>query len=560
MADGKDYTVVFDGTTKEFTATDGAVKAVTVDTTTIPFGQETAIKASSKDANGVVLASFSMTTDKPSNYEFTIETANGYTSGDKLYLVNKGDTAKAKIVVHSGKYDANGVETDNITTEATITAVDPEAVSVNNFKVRIGDAGKSYKTVADNTKVAVGETKTAYFEILNSKNEEIKNYNEYTVETSNKDVMLLGADKLGSKNEVTVTPVSTGTAYIVIKDSKKNVVATVSVSIVASKTATSLVLSKAVATLSNAASVDDNKATVDVTVKDQYGSDMSKVIPEVKCVSVSKDATAKETAERNATPALGKVDFSAVGLLKGTYTYTVSATVGDKTFTKTVVITVQAPEGNVSYNLALSANTVDAVVDNTSDDNMKDKIITIKVAELKGGVTNSYVTPDEISITKDGKEVSTAASFDVVKFEDGVATKAPTGTYVVTAKYTYRPEGASKDTTVKLTRSFTVTDSQKVVTVARVSDTYNVGDDVSTIASEAFTYTYDGTVYTNNSKVRDDNKDAKAVELQGTPKYVLSDHSYFVQKVTVKIPVTKGEKTVYFTVPVDVNKTVSLEK
>ena len=48
------------------------------------------------------------------------------------YLVKKGDTAKAKITVHSGKYDANGVETGNITAEATITAVDPEVVTVNS--------------------------------------------------------------------------------------------------------------------------------------------------------------------------------------------------------------------------------------------------------------------------------------------------------------------------------------------------------------------------------------------------------------------------------------------
>ena len=87
MTDGKTYTVALDGVTKEFTATNGVVNTVSIDTVTIPYGVETEIEASAKDVNGVVLESFKYS-QAPTGYDFTIETTNGYTSGTKLYLVS----------------------------------------------------------------------------------------------------------------------------------------------------------------------------------------------------------------------------------------------------------------------------------------------------------------------------------------------------------------------------------------------------------------------------------------------------------------------------------------
>jgi len=152
MTDGKDYTVVLDGVTKEFTATNNTVAAVSVDPVTIPYGVETEIKMIAKDANGVELVSSPFGT-AVNGYDFTIETSSGYTSGSKLYLAQKGDTATAKVVYHTGKYDENGKEVGNIESGAiTITAVDPEAVTVSNFSVRIGDDNKKYADLKDDTK------------------------------------------------------------------------------------------------------------------------------------------------------------------------------------------------------------------------------------------------------------------------------------------------------------------------------------------------------------------------------------------------------------------------
>ena len=390
MTDGKDYTVAIDGTTKEFTATNNTVASVSVNPTTIPYATETEISMVAKDANGVVLTDAKYGTTVP-GYTFTITTSNGYTSGHALYLAKKGDTATANIVYHSGKYDENGKETGNIESgDIVITAGDQEVVTVNNFNVRVGDAGKSYDAIADNTKIAAGETKTAYFKILNSKAKEIANtdYQNYTVESSNKDVMLVNGALSATSKYVTITPVATGTAYLVVKTTKDNtVVATVAITIVDARKASSLVLDKTSATLSNTTNVSDS-AKVAVTLKDQYGNDMSKKTATVKCVNVSTGADAVDTVNKNiaskyfdATTA-GEVTFNGTGVTAGTYTYTVSVKADNNTtFTKTVVITVQKPEGTVSYNLVLSANTVDAVVDNTKDENIANKAVTIKVAE-----------------------------------------------------------------------------------------------------------------------------------------------------------------------------------
>ena len=547
MTDAKTYTVALDGVTKEFTATNGVVSTVSIDTVTIPYGVETEIEASAKDANGVVLESFKYS-QAPTGYDFTIETTNGYTSGTKLYLVKKDDTAKAKIVAHSGKYDANGVETGNITAEATITAVDPEVVTVNKFQVRVNKAAdKTFDTVADNTKVAVGDSATAYFKIMNSKDKEIADadYSNYTVETSNKDVMIISA--LSSK-KLTITPVATGTAYLVIKDAKANVVATVAINIVAKREAASLVLDQAAF---DASTKVDNAKVVKVSLKDQYGDDMDAVAEAnitVECVAASGTGATKETAP-TATKAEGKVTFDATAstVKAGVYTYTIK--VGK--LTKTVVVTAKTPDDKAtsSYSLVLDNTTMDAVVKSDKD---TDKKITIKVAELKGGVVNSYVDKDfTITVTdKDNKDVSAYAdgTLQVTKKNSGVVDKLAAGTYTVTAKKTI--DGGKE---LKLTRSIVITDSQATVTAERIADETTSTEAIA-IAATNFKYVYDGKVYTAGDLT------GKAGIIEATaaetvPGSVAKGNVFF-KNATVKVPVADA---LYISVKVDLNKTITVK-
>ena len=546
MTDAKTYTVTLAGVTKEFTATDGVVNTVSVDTVSIPYGVETDIEASAKDVNGVVLESFKYS-QAPTGYDFTIETANGYTSGTKLYLVKKGDTAKAKITVHSGKYDANGVETGNITTEATITAVDPEVVTVNKFQVRVNkDSNKTFDTVADNTKVAVGDSATAYFKIMNSKDKEIADadYNKYTVETSNKDVMITGA--LAAK-KLTITPVATGTAYLVIKDDKGNVVSTVAINIVAKREAASLVLDQAAFEAST--KVDDNKA-VKVSLKDQYGDDMDTVAAAditVECVAASGTNTTKATAPVT-TKTAGKVTFDATAetVKAGVYTYTIK--VGK--LTKTVVVTAKTPDANAasSYNLVLDNTTMDAVVKSDKD---TDKKITIKVAELKGGVVNDYVNDFTINVTdKDNKAVTEYANgvLQVTKNNSGVVAKLAAGTYTVTAT-----KALANNKELKLTRSIVITDSQAAVTAERIADE-TTSTDATAIAATNFKYVYDGKVYTAG-ELTGKAGTITVTETDTVPGTVAKGNVFF-KTATVKVPVADG---LYISVKVNLNKTITVK-
>ena len=125
LKDGKEYAITLDGTTKNITVTDGKVASVSVTPTEIPYGVETLISVAAKDVNGVVVAQTDADGNVPTGYDLTITTKTGYVNGNKLYLTNKGDTAVAKVVKHSFKYDTTGKEIETIESgDVTITAVD----------------------------------------------------------------------------------------------------------------------------------------------------------------------------------------------------------------------------------------------------------------------------------------------------------------------------------------------------------------------------------------------------------------------------------------------------
>ena len=56
MKDAKEYSVVYDGVTVKFTATDGTPSKVGVDTVQIAAGTRTKVQATLTDVNGVVLS------------------------------------------------------------------------------------------------------------------------------------------------------------------------------------------------------------------------------------------------------------------------------------------------------------------------------------------------------------------------------------------------------------------------------------------------------------------------------------------------------------------------
>ena len=455
MKDGKEYTVTLDGTTVNFVATDNKVASINVNNLTIPAKTETEIKLVAKDANGVILKELSYGTPDV-NYDFSLTTANGYVNGSKLYLNKVGDTATAEITYKTNKYTADGKPDGNIgPNKVTITAADQATVS--SFKVRIGENNKKYSTLKDNDKIAVDETKAtwAYFEIKDTNGKEISNYNDYTVESSDKGTLMIAGNTMGSNHQVQLIPAKEGTAYIFIKKDDK-IVASVPVTVVAARKVVTMSADKTSVILSNAANA--NAETVAFTTKDQYGNDFDYTSGNNGNISVScEGAPDGVTKSRVALPTQtgrpgSKTTYKFVGsgyTTKGTYTFKFTFVKDDKEVCAQIVtVNVQKPGvagDSISYNLNIN-NSVgaaqteeDAVV---NADNMTARYFDISVSELLKGVEakklSSTSALDDLTATESaaGKVASTVqgiyytvknAKGEVV-YNDVPRTTAKTGT------------------------------------------------------------------------------------------------------------------------------------
>ena len=566
LKDAANYDVTLDGVTKSFKASDGKVADIALNTATVPYATETEIKLVSKDANGVVIAEVAYGTTNAS-YDFAIDAkGNGYTNGSKLYLNKVGDTAEATITYKSGKYDQNGKAEGNIgPNKVTITAVEQSAIS--NFAVRIDDAGKaSFDKAKDTNKIAVGETKTAYFCIKNADNKEITDYSAYTVESSDKTVLMIAAASISSKS-VQVTAVKTGTAYILFKDKEGKIVNSVAVEVVAEKAVATIELDRYSVVVSNDAILNQKK-TVNVKLKDQYGNDWSGSYDTTATFLSASNGKTKDDVSNLVVATGKKVTVSGESIPAGTYVYKIAYNKdGKEVVAKTLTISVQAPSGTVSsYRLDLSETSVDVKVDN---DNKDTKTITAELMGLAGGVDKAVEADVSYTVKKadgtviyGGTNTTTGAAFSIdgtnygqkvapaktltIKLVDVTNNKATknlaAGTYYVTAE---KVIGSKK---VSITSSFTVTDTQ-VKASASVKENLVSGNDVKTALGNALSVSYGDAVYCNRADKPDGAETLTIVKAEGqlnngtkiTEASSVSVGQYFtVTKLVVNVTVATG--------------------
>ena len=583
LKDAATYDVTLDGITKTFVASDGKVASIGLDNVTIPAATETEVKLVSKDANGVIVKEVSYPSSD-ATYDFTIDTkGNGYTSGSKLYLNKVGDTAEATITYKTGKYDQNGKPEGNIgPNKVTITAVD-QAV-VNSFDARIDDNTKaSFDKAKDTKKIAVKDpNKAVFFKIKDANGKEISSseYAKYSVETSDKTVLMLATSSLGSK-KVNVTALKSGTAYILIKKDDK-VVGSVAIEIGAERTVATLELDKYSVTVSRSLS-GDAKA-VKATVKDQYGDDISATL-NVECLST--DVSGKVPADISGPNYYTydndkKVTFKN-SAEKGNYVYKISYKKdGKEVVAKTVSVTVKEATNTTAtaWRLDVANDNADIVVGK----DVKDQTVTVSMIGMNDGTdvtretTTKYVVKD-----KDGKVVydDTAATvvskgaftknvFGVLTFDALTTSTSSTsgsaitatkniaaGKYDVTAVYQ-----KDANTKVTMTTSFTIKDSQAAAGVEQKAETVDAAyNTVSAALGQALVITYGDKVYTDRSDVdnKTDGLAANIVEYkvndnvrgEVTSDSVKVNGTYFnVSKLTLKIEVSPN---VYTNIDIDVN-------
>lgn len=395
MKDAKEYSVVYDGVTVKFTATDGTPAKVGLDTVQIPAGSKEKVQATLLDANGVILSRTDLNNSNSSKGQVTsaVTLTKGYQDGTNLYLPAVGDTASVKVTYHTGTFGTDGKESGLIEDTFTVTAVDPSLVNYN-FALTISNVSPVWtaNSFKANDKIPMGADKSAYFRITKDDGSEIaaENYADYTVESADKTKLIVNNTKLSnSSTSVAVHGVAEGTTYILVKKDDKTV-ASLPVTVLGKPVATTLDLSKTSISVCTGSAVEENIA---VTVKDQYGDAMTAVTPTVSLLAAPKDAVTvtASTVTSCVTTAAGKVTIKGQTFAAddtkdlGSYTLKITAKVDGKELTRSLNVNVVKNAAKAqSYEVRIDNPEVDTTVGNAvlsdSSNNIK-----ISVARMANG-------------------------------------------------------------------------------------------------------------------------------------------------------------------------------
>ena len=531
LSDAADYDVTLDGITKSFKATDGKVASISVDPLTIPYATEKEIKLVSKDANGVIVKELPYG-KADSSYTFTINTnGNGYTSGSNLYLNKAGDTAVAEISYKSGKYDKDGKPVDNIAAQkVTITAVDQSAVS--EFAVKIDKPGKSFDKAKDSNKIAVEDTTrtTAYFKIKDADGKEVSDsvYNKYTVESSDKSVLMLDSNTItvdsNKTRSVVLKGVKVGTAYLLFKDRDNKIVGSVAIDVVAKREVASITLDKNYLTISNTA---NTTRTVKATLKDQYGDDWTLgtdyIQPEYKDSSNGEKLT-------NITVTGNKVTVDVAAAKIGTYNYYIQYWKdGKNPVSQVLTIVVSEPTDKAdsskidSYRVSFDNETVDTTVKEGNLDKTSDQAdIKANLIGLAGGVDKTVVNSGVIYTVKK------ADGTVIFGYEGNEAVPNPR-TATVKTNAAINIDGVPATSSLS---SVTGKDLNISVVSGGAYKTKSLGAGSYTVIAR-----YNGKVYTSNFVISDNQGKASVTF---TPEYSSSNVLQFGSSATVKQALEKA--------------------
>ncbi len=554
MNDGKKYTVILDGVTKEFTATDNVVANVAVTPLEIVSGNDgETVYGQTVDKNGVVLSESTVTGNKD-NVTFNVTTTEGYVSGDKLVLPKTGNKAVAEITYHTYKYE-NGTEAGAISKKFDIVAVDAKPVTISGFAYTIdASAPKDWNTLTAKTQIAVKDnTKKAYFHFIDSRKADVTA--QYTVESSDDTTLLLGAEAITAG--VTVTGLKEGSAYINVKKDGK-FVTSLPVSVVGERKLNKVELGNTSLTVSKDAAGFE---TVETSVKtiDQYGSELTDGIT----VAPSYTGSATGAPDVEYRSADKKLVFNAATAGAGTYQFKVevSGPANSKQVagvSVTVVTTTLTADNATDLRLIVD-NNIDLAVGDAADDTAAAKKATIKVGAYEKGALVGYKELQEIKfngktdnvITGSAISATTGAAIQATKAEVELNSKsAIAGSSAWLANYgagTYSVYVKTTDNKI-FNGSITLKDSTDSAVITKRKDSKVTGAAGSNAVSAAqnaivncLEISYKGTSVVLSGKVF-----VKAADV------TLTGKSVYVKTAYIKVQNGKG---VDLLVPVEVNQT-----
>lgn len=524
LTDAKEYTFTYTAkdeaktaSSATLTVTDNKIAKLALTTTNVTAATaDDGVKVQTLDASGVLLSTLKFSECAAKYIDVTVTPATaGYRDGDKIYLPEVGNTATVKVVYHTYKY-VDGKEEGAIEETFTVTAIaDATVMSTWNYTIAGATPAWDSASFKANHTIAIGDeaSKKAYFFFKNSKNAD--KTSDYKVSSSNSSVLQVANVSLTNKSTgVTIQGVAAGTAYIVVKDAKDNLVQTLPVEVVAKRAATSLEVSAQSVTVSRAKTAGA-VTTIKLYVKDQYGDKMD--FSGASVAKIENLSRPDGISEANANTWIGTVTKPTAGntegkvtftmdvtnfTKKGTYTYKYTITLDGKTVNNTLTVNITEPGENdtISYDIEI-ADSVDMVV---NKDNKDPKTFAIRVGEYRGGILYQYVGVNSVSSI----EVKNAASETLEVVSAGgtnttmgaiVSAVTPSGTQIVkkakTGAYTVVVKLQGDKT---LSKVFTVTDSQLPVSVNVKKTSIDSATDIRTVLAnkDNVTLSYDNSELT----------------------------------------------------------------
>lgn len=547
MADGKTYNVTYNKKTVQFVATDGVVSSLSITPATVVYGKETEIKVNTVDAKGVVINSYAYgSAINDSKLEFNITDIKGYISGGtKLVLNNIGDTAKATATYHTWKYEG-GQEVGAIKTELTITAVDKTAIGVEKYEYTISKNAPNWSNYTVNTQTAKDDQTTLWLRVKKT-DDTYAVKGDYTFDSTNSNVLLV--TNSGDNNlAASIRGVATGSAYVLVKDSKGTVIWSLAVTVVPEKSASYINLDKDSVQVSNyIAKIVDTKV-ITATLKDQYNNEMSIAKDDLTIVSpsVSGSVNLPSVIASGSAITVKGAGLDGKEATPGTYNFIVKkGSTAQRNFTVTVV--KPNPYASVSYDLDVNSTNFNTTVANKLPDVSQ---FIAKVAIKQGDAVIDYANITNYSIKKGTTEVASKAgvagnlsdvTFDVVKVNGTTIEKKDAGSYTVDITYTGN-DGKS----YTMNKGFYVYDTQPELKAIQKETTVTASNDNDAIV-KAFEFQYDGSKINVSSS---DISEAKVTVLSG-------GNTHYIEYAKVYVNVTIDNVVYRVLVKADVKANVT---
>ena len=498
------------------------VASIAITSNTAVVNTPSAVNFKLYDANGIeitaadALARVTMSTDSLDCYFDT--------AAQQITFFETGRTAVVTATYHTYEYSDTGVETV-YTTSATIVAVDAASNLVNSISgYHVGTSvdwngtlNTRMSTSDSDSRIFVRATMTDGSTITNESDD------NFTFESSDSSVLIVSSNGY-------LYPVREGSATIIVRYGN-TVVGAVSVTIIGNRTAASLTVTLSKTTLSNKNDSEDS-VVVTISATDQLGASYSTAGARATLLGTT---TGAEHTYKDADSE-GKITFLPTDFTAdGTYQYRVN--VGN--LARVFSITVGTPNEDAAstYRVELkdasdaNISEFDLALDIANSTN-KNYTVYFNLAEYRGAYKYRNVsvvdqTTAESTVTADqdtfyfettfsaDRTVLSGSAVTLMTVSGGAITKAPTGSFRVTAiRLSLNDAGEVVSTPVN-TAYLTVRDTQvqptvtvktQQATATTIRDCFEVrvnGNVVNTWElGEVVGYDEDGDLITNRPFVR----------------------------------------------------------